>query len=71
MTVAVSNYKVFALSRSGEIFIFPAEIEKQGLPGTKSSNNSWLSMGWITGSSKQGSVYEKLKTDVPLARGEK
>lgn len=78
MSIQVGDHKVFALSRKGEIFVFPAQLDAQrigkGPELEKEGGAGWLAYvgkGSIWGEGEARTVYEKLGTDVKLARGEK
>lgn len=70
LRVACSPSKVFALSRAGQVFIFPSSFEAQQVT-TATAGRSWYTLPWLFGPKDAGVDYEQLRTDVPLARGEK
>jgi hypothetical protein len=72
ITVSVADDKVYALSRKGEIFVFPAAYEKQRVGKNAEGRSSASNWRWIgLGDKDAGTDFEKMSTDTPLAKGEK
>lgn len=66
--LSATKNKLYALNRSGEVFVVPAELEKQRLGAEARRESGW----WAVWQSKDpGTDVEKLRTDSTLSRGEK
>lgn len=66
--LTATAHKLFAVSKSGEVFVIPAALEKQQVGAEGRKEGSW----WAVWKGKDaGTDVERLKTDTPLARGEK
>lgn len=72
LRVAASKDKAYALSRSGNVIIFPSDPQKQ-LVGeqARQAADQWWKLRWLRGGGNPGTDCEQLKTDSDLARGEK
>lgn len=72
LKVAASDSKIFALSRKGEIYIFPVGLARQKIGADQRAGKSaWWKLRVIGGESDAGTDCEVLKTDVPMLKGEK
>lgn len=69
-SVACSDDKIFALSMTGEVFIFPVSKQRQSIGEERRSvGDPWWKLGF--GEGDAGTDFEKLKTDVLLEKNEK
>lgn len=67
--LCATPFKIFALSRKGEVLVFPSTLARQRVnEEERKSHAAWWKVWW---GRDAGTDVEKLRADSPLARGEK
>ncbi|KAM0753720.1 RCC1/BLIP-II [Meredithblackwellia eburnea MCA 4105] len=70
--VAATDFKIYALSKSGQVYVLPSQPSKQAVGAEKRlSAEAWWKLRWLFGGGNPGTDLELLKADNTLASGEK
>ncbi|SGY40840.1 BQ5605_C003g02430 [Microbotryum silenes-dioicae] len=69
LKLTATPHKIFALTRKGEVIVFPSSSERQQInEEQRRSNSSWWK---VWGSTDHGTDHEKIMPEQALAKGEK